>query len=513
MSLQFESTPVGPWPPLDYPALAGERARPLDPVLRDAFIAHGHAEQQLDRLFEPGSLCVTTGQQPGLFTGPLFTLYKALSAIALARKVEQAVQRPVVPVFWVAGDDHDLAEANHTYAVTAANEVRKLTLPGRAPEAPLTPMYRQLLGDGVTSLIDEMAEMTPPTEFREDVLGWLGRHYTPDNDFATAFAGAIGERLGPLGLVVLRPYHAAVKRVMRPLVLRVLDRARDIDRALAERAAQLRALDQPAPVAVGDGATPVMLESELGRDRLVSDGGAFQARRSGRRYHRDELHAIAEESPERFSPNVLLRPVIEAAILPTLAYVAGPSELAYLPQCAPLYELLDVPPQAAVPRWSGRVVETKIQKVLTKFQIGADDLGLPEGQLEQRLVRDEVPTEARGALAALRKSLELEYVRLKDAATGIDPTLKKPVESAQHAALAGTREVEKRILSHLKQKNAVLVQQLDKARQNLFPLAKPQERILNLVPYLLRYGDEFVGSALDAVTEGLDTLEPRPASP
>lgn len=508
MNLRFESTPVAPLPQVDAGTLLRTRAFMPDPDLRAACLAHGAATEQLDRLFTADALCVTTGQQPGLLTGPLLTIYKAVSAIALARRFEEILGRPVVPVFWVAGDDHDYAEANHVHLVDARNEIVRLALPDRPAEAPLTPLYREPVGETIDGILAAVVAATPATEFRDDVMAWLRRHYVPAHDLATAFAGAIAELLGPHGLVVFRPTHQNAKRAMSPHLVRALEHATELDRALGARGAELQSAGKPTPVHVGDGATMVMLECKMGRDRLVLDNGRFHARRSKERYGLDQLRALAEEEPQRFSPNVLLRPVIEAAILPTIAYVAGPSELAYFPQCTPLYERLEVVPQVPVARWSARAVEGRVGKVLHKYQLTAQDLDLPEGQLEQRLIRSHMPDEANGAIRVLRTALQSEYVRLRSAAVAIDPTLKRSVESAHHAALAGVKDVEKRILSHLKQKNEILIHQLAKARHNLFPAGKPQERVFNVVPYLIRYGRTFVDAVLQHAGEWMSALEP-----
>lgn len=497
----FETTPLGSPRPLPLETLASSRDRVVDPALRDAFVARDLGEQQLRRLFSEKALCITTGQQPGLFTGPLFTIYKALTVVAVARRCEERLRRPVVPVFWVAGDDHDLAEAGHAEILNLDNELERLALPNRSPDAPLTPLYREPLGEEVSDLLAALTAATPPTEYRDATLEWLARHYRTGTDLATAFAGALAELLGPLGLVVLRPTHPAAKVAMRPLLLEALARATDLEHALEVRAATLTAEGESPVVSIGGGATLVMLEGELGRDRLVAHDGRFHARRSGTAYDLEELSALAQETPERFSPNVLLRPVVEAALLPTLAYVAGPGELAYLPQCDPLYETLGVSPQVPLPRWSARIVERRVRKVLDKYTIRAEELALPDGQLERRLVQDDMPPAAREAITQLRRTLPAQYQALRDAAVAIDPTLKKPVESAQGTALNGLKDLEKRLVSHLKQNNDILLQQVAKARHNLYPGGKPQERVLNAVPYLIRYGRGF----LDAASEAADT--------
>ncbi len=509
MTVRLEPTSLGGHPPVDLAGLIAEREqREIDAGLRAAFLAEGAARERLDQLFNDGALCVTTGQQPGLFTGPLFTVYKALTTVALARSLERIANRPVVPVFWVGGDDHDLAESNHLYLLTMANEVQRLSLPERSHDAPSLPLYREALGPEVEAITAAHAAQTPETEFRPEVLDWVSRHYSAETDFATAFAGAIADLLGAYGLIVFRPTHVAAKRVMAPLLLRALDQGATLDRALAARAAEMERAGITAPVSVGDGATPVMIEATLGRDRLLLGEGQFEARRSGETWTLDELGQIADADPQRLSPNVLARPVIEAALLPTLAYVAGPSELRYLPQCQPLYESLDVAPQVPFPRWSGRVIETRVSKVLEKFSISAEDLSAPEGQLEASLVRGDMPTEATRAMTEIRRVLGTEYRQLRESAEQVDPTLRKPVQAAQNNALSGIADIEKRMVTHLKKQNDIVVQQIAKVRHNLFPLGKPQERVFNVVAYLIRYGPSFLDTVLEDIEKSLQSLAP-----
>lgn len=494
MTVRFESTPLAASTFSDPVPLADRRRVAFRPELADAMLAHGSASEQLARLVG-GALCVTTGQQPGLLTGPLFTVYKALTAVALADALSDRLGEPVIPVFWVAGDDHDLAEANHVHFLTRENDVRRVTLRDRDPEAPLTPLYREPLGAEVNAVVAAIAGDAPDTEFRSDVLRWLERHYRPEADFATAFAGALAELLGRFGLVVLQPTHPAAKRAMAPLLIDTLRAATALDRDLDARAAELRAEGRAAPVPVGDGATGVMVEGRLGRDRLVLDGGTFVARRSGEAWPLDRLERVAAEHPERLSPNVLLRPAVEAALLPTVAYVGGPGELAYLPQTEPNYRLLGVNPQHPFPRWSARLVEQRVTKVLAKYGIAADDL--LRSDLETALIRGDMPDDVRAPLAGLRTTLGEQYQRLQDAATGIDPTLKKPVQSARNSALAALTDLEKRIVAHLKKQNEIVVQQVGKARNSIYPGGQPQERVFTVAPYLIRYGMGLLDAALD----------------
>ena len=302
MSVEFESTPLPGAPAIDLPELAARRTQPIAGELRPAFRASGAATLQLARLFEPGALCVTTGQQPGMFTGPLFTVYKALSAVALARSWEQALGRPVVPVFWVAGDDHDFAEANHIHLLTTSGDVERLELRPRAPDAPLTPLYQEPVGPEISGVLTRLRDASPETEFKTATVEWLERHYRPEVDLSTAFAGALAELLGHLGLVLFLPTAPEAKRLAAPWIARTLREAGALDQALHARARELAAEGKPVPVPVGDAATPVMIEASGGRDRLLTAGNGFVTRRSGERWTLADLEALLGSTPTRFRP-------------------------------------------------------------------------------------------------------------------------------------------------------------------------------------------------------------------
>ena len=455
------ATPIAP---LTLPA-PGLKPRRVEPdVVAAALPGPGR-----DRLAAGDVLVVTTGQQPGLLTGPLYTIYKALSAIALARRLERERGMPVVPVFWVAGDDHDFAEANHTSFLDQTGEPAQIVLRERPAEAALLPLAREPCGPEIAGVLRQLDEGTPDTEFKAAVLEWLGRWYRPEATLADAFAQALDALLGPQGLVVLRVHDPRAKRAAAPWVLKGLD------------------------VTLPDGYTPVFVEASQGRDRLQKDGDGFVTRRSGERFSRADLARLARDAPERLSPNVMLRPAVEAALLPTLAYAGGPAELKYLPDAAPLYETLGVSRQAPVPRWSGVLVESRVDKLMERHDLELAAFDGKPGELEARLVRDELPAETVATLAALQRGIEEHYAALRASAVRIDPTLERTVESARNAALSGAQTIEKKLVASLKRlEGETLIRQIARARAAVYPRGQPQERVLTLASFSIRYGPALV---------------------
>jgi bacillithiol biosynthesis cysteine-adding enzyme BshC len=494
MSLRFVPTPLAP--AVELPTA---REGHFDPALAEAIVSSPARDSILERLNQPGASVVTTGQQPGLFTGPLYTIYKAVSTAALARVLERQWQRPVVPVFWAAGDDHDFVEASRASWISGAGAFATAALPPRLPDAPLTPMYRQPLGPEVDQALEALAADLPPSEFRDSTLDWLRRHYRPEATVAASFAGALAELLAPLGIAVLDSTHPVVKRAGARHLVRALGLAQDLDRDLGHRAEELRMAGADPGVPVGDGATLVMLEGAQGRDRLVLEDARFLTRRGREQFDLATLQRIAAAEPERLSPNVLLRPVVESALLPTVAYLAGPSELRYLALTTPVYERMRIHRQLALPRWSGILVEPRVDRVLQKFNIELDDLLEPPGALEAKLVRSQLPEEATRTIEELRAAIESGYDVLGARAVEIDPTLVRPVQGAKHQALGGVHDIERKLVQHLKRRQETELGQIAKARALVLPDNKPQERGLTVAPFLARHGPALLVELSDAI--------------
>ena len=467
-------------------AMAGA-IRPLGDEARDT----------LGRVVAGEGFVVTTGQQPGLFGGPLYTVHKALSAIALARRLKALLDAPVLPLFWVASDDHDWEEANHIHALDPGNTLRRLALEGD-PESSRS-MGRRNLDGGAETALGQLSELLPPSEFTASIIERLRGAYSTGSvaaAFTEVMAGLFEGKL--LGLVDAQ--DPVVRRLGLPVIRRELARSGEHEAALAGQTARLEAAGYAAQVAVLPGASNVFYEDESGRERLVREGDGWVLRGSGRRMDDAGVDALLEDAPERFSGNVVLRPVVESAVFPTLAYVGGPGEVGYLAQTGCLFEAHGVGMPVVVPRLSVTLVEGKVSKVLDKFGLEVEAFRKPAHELVAEVVREEVPAEVEEAVGRLRGAVGEGYEALFEAAREIDPTLKGPIYQARGEAFRQLAEVEKKIRQHLKAQNETGLEQLEKAAVNLAPMGKPQERVLNVHQYLARYGE----GLLDAILERME---------
>jgi bacillithiol synthase len=468
------------------------------------------AQRRLDAVVRGEGFVVTTGQQAGLLGGTLFTIYKALSAVALADALQDRLGVPVLPVFWVASEDHDWAEVNEVHLLDMANQLHRLELSdpsGGDAGAPGPSMARRVLDERVLELMASIREVLPATDFRDPVLERAGAAYAPGVSVSDAFERFLRDVLADTPIATIQASNPELKRASVPLLRAELERGAEHEALLRARTEELAAAGYEPQVAIAAGAENVFYEGAAGRERLVRAEEGWVTRGRGIRLPREQALTELETSPERFSPNVLLRPVIESSVLPTLAYVGGPAEVRYFAQTGCLFTAHGVGMPIVAPRASLTFVEGKIRKVLDKFGLQLGDLALPEQELTRRIAADDMPEDVSATLKRLKSVLGEGFGSLAGSVKQVDPTLTGPVGSARNDAFNALADLEKRIVRALKAKNEVSLEQIGKARANLFPNSKPQERVLSPLQYLVRYHD-FVEQARMAIAYELDRRMP-----
>lgn len=459
----------------------GERVRAsagawLD-ALAPAIDASGAAAARLARAASGGVL-VTTGQQPGLFGGPMYTWSKALAALALADALEEATGIPTAPLFWAATDDADFEEAAVTHlAVAGGVETLRLDSPPGAFAG--LPMSRIPLGEVATRLA-ALERASGSVAFPGALLA-VRAAYAPGATVGDAYVRLLRELLGPLGVSVLDSSHSRVREAAFPTLRAALARAADIETESARRAAELREAGHAPQVDPVSGLSLVFrLDGTKERIRVADAHREIAAARAG-----------------DLSANVLLRPIVERAVLPTVAYVAGPGELAYFAQVSAVADALGAPRPLAVPRWSGMVVEPHIQRLLDRHSLAVDDLA-DASRPERELAMRAMPEDARRAIEELRGSIERAAASLSRTteASGVGAPPGAVVEGARRALLDRIERLERRYLAAAKRGEAAAMRDLATLRAALRPLGRAQERTLNLLPMLSRHGPALLGRML-----------------
>jgi bacillithiol biosynthesis cysteine-adding enzyme BshC len=478
------------------------RLRPdLRARLSDAFVATtGLAEAKLHEVLAGRGLAVTTGQQTGLFGGPLYTVYKILSAVRLAESLESQLGEPVLPIFWIASDDHDWAEVNHTAVVDASDDVRRLALDD-PEDAPRVPMSERALPDEIGSVVDDLAGLLADTEFSSPLCRLVRDAYRPGATMAAAFGTLMRGLLAGFDLALIDAAHPALKTAAAPILAREVADAQANARLVRAQTDRLLAAGYHEQVTVSDDAANVFMHEVDGRDRLTRAERGWQLRRTRRSYSSAELERLLADEPARFSPNVFLRPVVESALIPTVAYVAGPGEASYFAQIGCLFKAHGVEPPIVVPRHGVTIVEPRIRRLLDKFGYEPADFARPLHEITTEVVHSGLPAPVTGGLERLRATIEREYDELASAAGAIDPTLREWVAGKRNRALIDAATTERKIVGHLKKRRGDEIRQLRRVSLNLYPDGAPQERVLNLLPYLARYGPGLlrdIAAAMDA---------------
>lgn len=465
------------------------------------------AQARLAAVREGNGYVVTTGQQPGLFAGPVYSLYKAVTAALLADRLEAHLGRPVAPVFWTASEDHDWEEGNHTWLVDVDNELHRLTLPD-VPGAGHEPLHTLPLGPGIEKCFAELKELLPDTDFTAAYLGLVREAWVPEATLPSAFEATLSRLLEPLGLLWVQADDPWLKRASRDVLLAELEHARTNEAALTRRAAELEEAGHGVQVTILEGGVNLFMEGPAGRERVYRDERGVHLRHSEAAFSLDEVRARLDDDPAVLSPNVLLRPVVESAVLPTVAYVAGPGEMNYFAQLAPFFEAHGIRMPVVVPRLGAFVLESKVSKVLDKFDLDVASLDRPLHELAGERAREEVPEEVRRALGSFKGAVARGVSEIIDAVREIDPTLKGPVQHLRSVAFDALSDVERKVVQAVKREDEIALQQIEKAHLHLFPTGTAQERIFNPFYYLARYGDRFIELVRDEFEQALPLPDP-----
>ncbi len=456
--------------------LAGLDSRDWLTPLADALKPTGRAAERLTAAARSGFV-VTAGQQAGLFGGPLYTWWKALSAIAFADALQEATGVPVAPVFWAATDDSDFAEAAST-VVANAEGAQRIQLPHM--DDPGLPMALVPLGDLTSQLaaLRAAAGSAPHAE----ILEVIARAYSSGETVGSSFVALLREVLAPLGVAVLDSAHAAVRARGRTVLVRALEKANEIESALLARDFELQAA----------GFSP-QVQTVKGRSLVFAATDGRRARVSLR--HAQEV-AHGPTSVE-LSPNVLLRPILERSILPAVAYLGGPAEIAYFAQVAAVAGALERDAPLILPRWSGMVIEPRVQKILDRYSLKPADFSDPHA-VETRLARESLPPVLRSSIAELRRSIE-EQIRKVAASSDSSLVSDRVIEGLHRNLLHRVERLERRYTAAVKRQGSATLRDIATARASLYPGGFPQERSLNGIPLMARHGDELFDAVMTEV--------------
>lgn len=459
--------------PRDRQAMAGVLAAQLD---RRGAAAEARAAAA--RLADAGAVTIVTGQQSGAFGGPLYTLLKAVTTLQLARQVETQHGVPVVPIFWADGEDHDWQEIRATSVITAQGDLADIAMPpfegaGERRSGDIT------LDDRVTGVVEALFAALPATDFSAGLRDAIARCYGPGRSMAEAYARFIEHLLGRHGLVVFESADPAAKPLAREIFAEELRHPGRSSRLAAAAGERSRALGFPPQVVPVDGSAALFhLTPAREAIRVPLDS--------------DSLAVDALARPERFSPNVLLRPVVQDAMFPNVCYVAGPGELAYHGQLEGIYQAFGVPRPLIYPRASATIMDGRSLRFLDRHAMPLAALTQPDESALNRLIESRLPDEVRRSVVGAADALVERWQTLAAALPQIDPTLEGAVRASLTRLQHEIETLQWKTLRAVKRRESEMRRQFRHAQQLAFPGGKPQERVLGVAYFANQYGPALV---------------------
>jgi len=464
---------------LDYP---GDRRAEVSSILREQNTALGAGEEtrsNLERL-EKGAVAVVSGQQVGLFSGPAYSIYKALTAIQIAEELTRG-GIPAVPVFWMATEDHDLDEVRHSTWFDRGKLVR-FELPA-AEEG--RPVGRIPLGAQIEPLVQEAAELL--LNQGSDLLAqYLTESYGPEETYGSAFGRLFARLFAQHGLILMDPLDAGLHKIAAPLYQHALADRDGLNEKLLQRGKDLDRAGFDVQVKVTARSTLLFHLADGVRQVVTANGGKFQA--GEKTWAREELVHMTHREPENFSPNALFRPVVQDYLLPTAGYIAGPAEIAYFAQSEVVYRHLLGRMPVLLPRAGFTLVDAKATKLLRKYSMTVEDVWSGSQDLRHKMERRSVSSALAKKFDGNQKQVAKMLSQLGKQIEKLDPTLKGTVERARTRIEFQMDKLRRKAGRAQDQKTGLIATHEQYLESLLYPHKGPQERELCLLPFLARWG-------------------------
>ena len=439
------------------------------------------------QLKDAATVAVVTGQQAGLFGGPLFTLLKALTAIRLAERVREEHHVPAVPIFWIDAEDHDWDEVKACGVLDADLELKSIAL-ATAAGAHEGPVARVRLDDSAAAAIAELEATLQATEFTPGLLDTLRRCYASGTGMAEAFGTWLESVLGSRGLIVYDASDPAAKPLVEGVFTREIERA-DTARLAAEAGVRLQAHGLHAQVEPHEGSL-ALFYLDHGREPIRVQGDGFVIGEQA--YSKAALLDRVRQTPQQFSPNVLLRPLVQDTLFPTVCYVAGPSELAYLGQLRGVYDAFGIPMPLMYQRATATILDSNAMRFLVRHEFPLALLRAQDEAALNELLESQLPPSVEASLQDVLHAVEERMEVLARAVPQIDPTLEGATRSTLTRMNDDLKKLHNKIIQAAKRKDETLRRQFTHARAQAFPQGHPQEREIGFVHFLNKYGPALV---------------------
>lgn len=452
--------------------------------------------ENISKLNTNNSFVVMTGQQAGVFTGPLYTIYKILTTIKLSVWLRsQYSDFNFIPCFWMEVDDHDFEEINHIQFFNKNNELHQLELSEESNES-LKPIYTRQINSEIADWKQTIKDEFHQTEFMEDVLKTFFEQYLPQQKYSDAFANLLTELFGKYGLVVLNPAEPEVKNLGRPIFEKALETNNQIHKVFEERNQTLTKSELPLQIQLQPNQTLLFyMDNEGNRVRIdAGQNGDYLLKYhdSNKTLAKSELAKIMKNTPEQISPNVALRPLVQDSIFPTVGYVAGPAEITYFAQISVIYNYFELTLPVIYPRHRITVIENKIQRILEKLEIDVVNLFHHKSDFLEFHIQQKQSKTTFIEIQSIQSEINQKVDQLEKIISETDPTLINTIQKTGQKINSNIEQIIHKLTNAIEQKEAVEINQVKRTLLHLFPENNFQERVLNIIYLLIKYGPDLI---------------------
>ncbi|MFX3633133.1 MAG: bacillithiol biosynthesis cysteine-adding enzyme BshC [Candidatus Pristimantibacillus sp.] len=446
-----------------------------------------------------GAQVIVGGQQAGLWTGPLMVIHKAVSIIGAAKYASTLLGRKVVPIFWIAGEDHDWDEANHTYVLNAEQELRKLVV--QRPDGARTSVSRTGIDSDVWSgLLEELEQALPHSEFKPLLLEQLAQRAEQSRSLSDLFAGVLSYLFSKEGLVLLDADDPELRKLEAPMFRNIIERNDELEQAYAGAADKVQEYGYKLQADVVPGSANLFVfQQSKGDERTLLHKleGQYQDRKGNVSFTKEQLLAIADEQPWQLSNNVLTRPLMQDYILPVLGAVLGAGEIAYWALTGDAFRKLGMEMPIVIPRMSFTLVEGTIAKHMLKYDLSFDDVVLRFEDRKQQWLMEQDQLSIDERFATVKQSFNDMYGPLLELASSVQPGLAKLGETNRQKIVEQIEYLESKTKDAFSKQYEASIRQLDRIALSLWPSGKPQERVLNMTAYWNRYNTAWLEKLLE----------------
>jgi bacillithiol biosynthesis cysteine-adding enzyme BshC len=452
--------------------------------------------QNIKKLADKKTLAIVTGQQLGIVGGPLYTFYKIITTIKLSRFLsERYDDYNFVPVFWLEADDHDFNEVRAIKLIDEGNSLLTIGYKEEIEEDDLKQSIGLIkLEQSINDFFNKLNNSLKETEFKQIIIDRLKDFYKEGKSFKEAFRDLILNYFDEYGLIIFDPQDSEVKKLLKPVFKKEITDFRIHTEQLVHVSATLEELYH-AQVKVKP--VNLFLRVDEGRYSIEPVENEYRLRRKRKSFTQEQLLELLENEPDKFSPNVLLRPICQDYLFPTAFYVAGPSEISYFAQIKPLYELYNITQPMIYPRSSATILENAIGNSLEKYSVSINEIFLDVENVKKRIINSVEETSVDEMFNGITSQIETTFDQLKEKLIDLDKTIADSSNRYRDKILSTVNELKSKAEKAQQKKYEVTLRQIDRAAVHLFPNSNLQEREINFVYFANKYGEDFLKKIFD----------------